>query len=82
MLDEEIEEHGAESRALAAAGLHKSYGATVALEHADIALKAGKVHALLGENGAGKSTHFDRGRATRCWQDVAQLYALCSAVSD
>ena len=56
MLDEEIEEHGAESRALAAAGLHKSYGATVALEHADIALKAGKVHALLGENGAGKST--------------------------
>ncbi|MBS7541205.1 sugar ABC transporter ATP-binding protein [Ancylobacter lacus] len=39
-----------------AAGLSKSYGATVALEHADIALKAGEVHALLGENGAGKST--------------------------
>lgn len=34
----------------------KSYGATVALEHADIALQAGEVHALLGENGAGKST--------------------------
>lgn len=42
--------------ALSAAGLHKAYGATVALEHADISLAAGKVHALLGENGAGKST--------------------------
>jgi ribose transport system ATP-binding protein len=41
---------------LNAAGLHKSYGATVALEHADISLAPGKVHALLGENGAGKST--------------------------
>jgi ribose transport system ATP-binding protein len=39
-----------------ASGVSKSYGATVALEHADIALKAGEVHALLGENGAGKST--------------------------
>lgn len=37
-------------------GVSKSYGATVALEHADIVLRAGEVHALLGENGAGKST--------------------------
>lgn len=44
------------SIALLAAGLSKAYGATVALESADIALTAGKVHALLGENGAGKST--------------------------
>ncbi|WP_435171360.1 sugar ABC transporter ATP-binding protein [Falsirhodobacter sp. 1013] len=42
--------------ALEATGLKKVYGATVALERADIALTPGKVHALLGENGAGKST--------------------------
>ncbi|OYU19343.1 MAG: ABC transporter [Rhodobacteraceae bacterium PARR1] len=42
--------------ALSAAGLRKAYGATVALEQADITLTAGRVHALLGENGAGKST--------------------------
>lgn len=41
---------------LRAYGVSKSYGATVALEHADIVLRAGEVHALLGENGAGKST--------------------------
>ncbi len=41
---------------LQSTGLHKAYGATVALERADIALNAGTVHALLGENGAGKST--------------------------
>lgn len=41
---------------LRASGVCKSYGATVALEHADIVLRAGEVHALLGENGAGKST--------------------------
>lgn len=41
---------------LCATGVSKSYGATVALEHADITLRAGEVHALLGENGAGKST--------------------------
>ncbi|WP_246665067.1 sugar ABC transporter ATP-binding protein [Neorhizobium sp. P12A] len=45
-----------ETVALLSEGLTKSYGATVALESADIALKAGEVHALLGENGAGKST--------------------------
>lgn len=44
------------SVALAAKGLSKAYGATVALGNADIALQAGEVHALLGENGAGKST--------------------------
>lgn len=42
--------------ALCANGLRKAYGATVALENADITLAAGEVHALLGENGAGKST--------------------------
>jgi len=42
--------------ALMASGLRKAYGATVALESADISLNGGAVHALLGENGAGKST--------------------------
>jgi ribose transport system ATP-binding protein len=32
----------------------KSYGATVALERVSLHLAAGQVHALLGENGAGK----------------------------
>jgi ribose transport system ATP-binding protein len=44
------------SVALQATDLRKAYGATVALERADISLTAGSVHALLGENGAGKST--------------------------
>ena len=44
------------SVALLATGLRKAYGATVALENADISLSSGVVHALLGENGAGKST--------------------------
>ncbi len=46
----------APARALVAESVRKAYGATVALEHADIALEGGEVHAVLGENGAGKST--------------------------
>ena len=34
----------------------KAYGATVALDGASFAVRPGEVHALLGENGAGKST--------------------------
>ncbi len=34
----------------------KRYGPTVALNEASLAVPAGQVHALLGENGAGKST--------------------------
>ena len=34
----------------------KAYGATVALNGASFGVRAGEVHALLGENGAGKST--------------------------
>ena len=36
--------------------IRKTYGATVALDGASLAVAAGAVHALLGENGAGKST--------------------------
>ncbi|MQA34421.1 sugar ABC transporter ATP-binding protein [Modestobacter roseus] len=37
-------------------GLTKRYGATLALDDVDLDLAAGEVHALLGHNGAGKST--------------------------
>ncbi|MCX5513490.1 sugar ABC transporter ATP-binding protein [Kaistia algarum] len=41
---------------LALSGLTKRFGATLALDRAELALRPGSVHALLGENGAGKST--------------------------
>jgi ribose transport system ATP-binding protein len=41
---------------LEATGISKSYGAVSALVGADLSLKPGEVMALLGENGAGKST--------------------------
>ncbi|UJQ94850.1 sugar ABC transporter ATP-binding protein [Mariluticola halotolerans] len=44
------------SDALHLQGVTKSYGPTVALSDASFSVKAGTVHALLGENGAGKST--------------------------
>jgi ABC-type sugar transport system ATPase subunit/ribose/xylose/arabinose/galactoside ABC-type transport system permease subunit len=37
-------------------GLGKSFGPTVALRSASLELRAGEVHALMGENGSGKST--------------------------
>ena len=37
-------------------GIEKSFGGVQALRGVDFDLKAGEVHALLGENGAGKST--------------------------
>ena len=41
---------------LEAASVTKRYGGIVALARADLSARAGEVHALLGENGAGKST--------------------------
>lgn len=41
---------------LRASGLTKSFGAIQALKHADFELRPGEVMALVGENGAGKST--------------------------
>jgi ribose transport system ATP-binding protein len=37
-------------------GIKKSFGGVHALKGVDLIVKPGTVHALLGENGAGKST--------------------------
>jgi ABC-type sugar transport system ATPase subunit len=44
------------SAALQTRGLSKRYGGVVALDSVDVTIHAGRVTALLGENGAGKST--------------------------
>src|SRR6185436_19667064 len=41
---------------LAARGIEKAFGTTLALKDVGFSLRAGSVHAILGENGAGKST--------------------------
>jgi rhamnose transport system ATP-binding protein len=42
--------------ACAVRGIHKRYGAAVALQDVSLEVAAGEIHALVGENGAGKST--------------------------
>ena len=37
-------------------GISKRFGAVRAIRNADITIRPGRVHALVGENGAGKST--------------------------
>ncbi|HET8522925.1 MAG TPA: sugar ABC transporter ATP-binding protein [Thermomicrobiales bacterium] len=41
---------------LEATGIDKRFGGVIALHNADFSCEAGEIHALLGENGAGKST--------------------------
>ncbi|MFH8372227.1 ABC transporter ATP-binding protein [Streptomyces cyaneofuscatus] len=43
-------------KAIAVAGLHKSFGRTHALDGLDLSVDVGQVHGFLGPNGAGKST--------------------------
>ena len=42
--------------AIEAHDIRKAFGATVAVDGVSLAIDSGSVHALLGENGAGKST--------------------------
>jgi ABC-type uncharacterized transport system ATPase subunit len=37
-------------------GITKRFGAVVANDHLDITIPSGTIHAIVGENGAGKST--------------------------
>jgi ribose transport system ATP-binding protein len=46
----------ANAPAVAVENVRKAYGATVAVDDVSFAIATGTVHALLGENGAGKST--------------------------
>ena len=42
--------------AIEAHDIRKAFGATAAVDGVSLAIDSGSVHALLGENGAGKST--------------------------
>lgn len=42
--------------AISSTGLRKAFGSTLAVDGVDLSIAAGAAHALLGENGAGKST--------------------------
>ena len=42
--------------AVAMIAIAKSFGGVAALEHVDFSVRKGEIHALLGGNGAGKST--------------------------
>ncbi|TDD60557.1 ABC transporter ATP-binding protein [Kribbella antibiotica] len=73
--------------AIVVSGLHKSYGATHALDGLDLEVTTGEVHGFLGPNGAGKSTTIrvllgllrgDEGDVSLLggdpWRDAAQLH--------
>jgi ribose transport system ATP-binding protein len=51
-----IDPRNSDNIAVSVKGVRKAFGPTVAVDDVSFAVKAGSVHALLGENGAGKST--------------------------
>ncbi len=56
MIDRASDGGGAAAPLLELRGVGKSFGGVVALADVDFTLRAGEVHGLVGENGAGKST--------------------------
>ncbi len=75
------------SSAITISGLHKTFGATVALDGLDLDVTTGEVHGFLGPNGSGKSTTIrvllgllrsDAGEARLLggdpWRDAARLH--------
>lgn len=52
----QIKESAEGAIAIEARGVAKVYGGTAALKGVDLTIRAGTIHALMGENGAGKST--------------------------
>jgi ABC-type multidrug transport system ATPase subunit len=70
-----------------ATGIEKKFGSNVALASVDLSVEGGSVLALLGRNGAGKTTFVrilstllspDAGRATIAGFDVARGRAPCA----
>ena len=55
MAQNRLEARG-EAPALRATGMRKHFGGIEVLHGVDLELRPGEVHALVGENGAGKST--------------------------
>ncbi|HEY0789796.1 MAG TPA: ATP-binding cassette domain-containing protein, partial [Chthoniobacterales bacterium] len=45
-----------EDNAVVMTGIGKAFGGVAALDHVDFSVRKGEIHALLGGNGAGKST--------------------------
>ena len=51
-----VEQQAASIDLLTVSDLRKRYGAVVALRDGNLSVAPGEIHALLGANGAGKST--------------------------
>jgi ABC-2 type transport system ATP-binding protein len=85
--------HPVTGHAIEITDLHKSFGATRALDGLDLTVVAGEVHGFLGPNGAGKTTTLrillgllrpDAGRAVLLggdpWHDVTELHGRLAYV--
>ncbi|MEU8262690.1 ABC transporter ATP-binding protein [Micromonospora sp. NPDC048999] len=88
---------GADGRvpALRLTGLHKAFGANIAVNHVDLAVPQGSFFGLVGPNGAGKTTALsmavgllrpDEGRSevfgVDVWDDPVQARALMGVLPD